>query len=168
MWILKFTVYQLITGLPFPSISRSPSIRFTAASHVLRQQILSGITFLFVIPKLISLWSRWCSYICNRQTSTAEVLPGVEIACYQAPWNTSVSSSRRVSIFSRCTTPQPRPPPKQKWLNLFPKVLLYHDHHYRHHSKDRQSSCFKLAGPRSSDPNFGWNKLSSLSSVYNQ
>ena len=155
MWILKFTVYQLITGLPFPSISRSPSIRFTAASHVLRQQILSEITFLFVIPKLISLWSRWCSYICNRQTSTAEVLPGVEIACYQAPWNTSVSSSRRVSIFSRCTTPQPRPPPKQKWLNLFPKVLLYHDHHYRHHSKDRQSSCFKLAGPRSSDPNFG-------------
>ena len=53
--------------------------------------------------------------ICNRQTSIAEVLVGVEIACHRAPWNTSVSSSWRMSIFSRCTTPPP--PPPQKWLH---------------------------------------------------
>ena len=99
-------------GLPFPSIPRSPSIiiRFTAASHALRQRIFTGITLLFVTPKIISLASRCCSdSIVSNLQSIAEVLPGVEIACHQAPWNTSVSSSWRMSIFSRCTTPPPHP-----------------------------------------------------------
>lgn len=69
-------IYQLIIGLPFPSISGSPSIRFTAF-HALRQQIFfRNHISPCIIQKIIPLASRCCSDICNRQTSTAEVLPG--------------------------------------------------------------------------------------------
>lgn len=57
-------------GLPFPSIPRSPSIiiRFTAASHALRQRIFTGITLLFVIP------SRCCSdsIVSNLQSTNVD------------------------------------------------------------------------------------------------
>ena len=63
-------------GLPFPSIPRSPSIiiRFTAASHALRQRIFTGITLLFVIPKIISLASRCCSdsIVSNLQSTNVD------------------------------------------------------------------------------------------------
>ena len=61
-------------GLPFPSIPRSPSIRFMAASHALRQRIFTGITLLFVIPKIISLASRCCcdSIVSNLQSTNVD------------------------------------------------------------------------------------------------